>query len=309
MNLREWALPVYTIMIKLAVGALLLLWIIRILGRKKYSQDLIERFTQIPTMIILSSIVVAMVGAHFHLSRPFHSIFALSNFHTSWLSREIVFTALFFAFTGILFITVFRLNGKPLIKDILGALAIIAGLVTVYCMAMIYLLPTQLAWNAPNTLLTYFSSMLLLGSASLASILLLDFRYSEMKNDQNIDSNERKRFTKKSLIWLAMITLLSSIIVIGFSVNQIVELQQIDHQSARTSLHLLLNLYRPLLVLRFGLLFLGIIILMVSIVLLVKGRRTIEKMFSLVYFSSMLILTAEILERFLFYATHVRIGV
>jgi len=34
MNVREWALPVYTILIQMAVGMLLVLWSLRFLGVK-----------------------------------------------------------------------------------------------------------------------------------------------------------------------------------------------------------------------------------------------------------------------------------
>ena len=38
MNLREWALPVYTILMQLAVGALFSLWVIRALSSAKYGE-------------------------------------------------------------------------------------------------------------------------------------------------------------------------------------------------------------------------------------------------------------------------------
>ena len=45
MNLREWALPVYTILMQLAIGALLSLWIIRTLNSSKYGKEKIDQIT------------------------------------------------------------------------------------------------------------------------------------------------------------------------------------------------------------------------------------------------------------------------
>ena len=73
MNLREWALPVYTVLIQMAVGTLLCLWILRFFGRQKYGEEVIDRVIRNPLLIILSTIALGMLGAHFHLSRPYHS--------------------------------------------------------------------------------------------------------------------------------------------------------------------------------------------------------------------------------------------
>jgi len=87
MNVREWALPVYTILMQLAVGALFVLWSIRALARFKMNSNEIDRMMQNPIFIISFTILIAIIGAHFHLSRPFHSFLAALNFRSSWLSR------------------------------------------------------------------------------------------------------------------------------------------------------------------------------------------------------------------------------
>jgi len=96
MNVREWALPVYTILIQLAVGAVFVLWVIRAYALRKFNPGEIDRITRNPILVIFFTVFVAMVGSHFHLSKPFHSFFAVRNFATSWLSREVFFTMIFF---------------------------------------------------------------------------------------------------------------------------------------------------------------------------------------------------------------------
>ena len=87
MNVREWALPVYTILMQLATGAILMLWILRWLASPKFSPSEMDRIIRNPVMVILVTIIVAMGASHFHLSKPLHSFYAFRNFQTSWLSR------------------------------------------------------------------------------------------------------------------------------------------------------------------------------------------------------------------------------
>jgi DMSO reductase anchor subunit len=80
MNVREWALPVYTILIQLAVGALFVLWLIRTLANSKFNHQEIDRIIRNPILVIALTVVVAMGGSHFHLSKPFESFLAVLNF-------------------------------------------------------------------------------------------------------------------------------------------------------------------------------------------------------------------------------------
>ena len=73
MNLREWALPVYTILSQLAFGAFFALWVILTIANPKVNREKLEDISRIPITIICFTILFAMVGAHFHLSKPFLS--------------------------------------------------------------------------------------------------------------------------------------------------------------------------------------------------------------------------------------------
>jgi hypothetical protein len=96
MNIREWTLPVYTILMQLATGSFLALWVLRSLGMQKYGLKAMDRIGRYPVSVIAFTILAAMIGSHLHLSRPYFSILAVLNFQSSWLSREIVFNMLYF---------------------------------------------------------------------------------------------------------------------------------------------------------------------------------------------------------------------
>jgi len=199
------------------------------------------------------------------------------------------------------------IENRYLLKAALGWGAIITGYVTVYCMANIYLLTTQIAWNSPATILSYYGSTFLLGPPLLIVILLMDIRFSESRNSGK--ANIHVRIIKKAIIGLTVATVLAAIWVFVLDLGQISSLRMIENEVAKASLKLLLDLYQPILVMRFSLLILGVGWLAISSCLVFLKKQDIKGLIGPAYLACLLIIIAEILERFLFYATHVRIGI
>jgi anaerobic dimethyl sulfoxide reductase subunit C (anchor subunit) len=307
MNLREWALPVYTVLMQLAIGALLSLWVIRTLNSSKYDKEQMERITRIPALIIFITILLAMIGSHFHLSRPYLSFLAVRNFRHSWLSREIVFTVLVFICALLLLLLLWFRKGYHRLKLGLGWGAILAGIVTIYCMARIYLLPTQVSWNSTATIFSYYAITLLLGTTSLIVILLMDLRFSARQEPADLDA--RLQIFKRSIVWLTGVATLAGAVVISLGFYQIELLQNSEMPSAQASLHLILNLYKPLLIMRVGLTALGIAWLVGVVSYFLKTQRPVMNLLGPIYIACIMVMVGEILERFLFYASHVRIGI
>lgn len=306
MNLREWALPVYTILIQLATGGLLILWSMRAFGRKIITRDEFDDVAKIPLLIIFSTIFLAMVGAHFHLSRPYLSFLAMVNVQTSWLSREIVTTVLLFLMTGILLILVWFVDRHVWVKEVLGWGAVLSGLVTIFSMARIYMLPTQMAWNSPLTVVSYYLSTFLLGTSSMAAILPMEYNFAVVRG--SILINKRHILVKKSLGWITATAVLMAILIILIYLDQIETLFDIDHESVQASIQLLLGLYRPLLLMRMVLLLGGAFGLIASVWYFFVRNKPIKELIGYAYVFCTLVVVSEILGRFLFYATHVRVG-
>lgn len=306
MNIREWTLPIYTIMIQLSAGCLIALWVIRALGSSRFGQKEMDQVIRNPILIIFSTITAAMIGSHFHLSKPWFSLLAVLNFRTSWLSREIVFTVLYFLSVGYLLDLQWFVSDRRWLKTIVGWLAILFGLITVYCMACIYLVTAQTAWNSPYTILSFYGSIFLLGPISMAAILLIDLNFAEVRRLEGMPV--RIQIVKKSLIWLAIFTALALILIIFLNFYQIEFLREGD-ASARASLALLFGIYQPLLILRIALVVVGVGWLIVTITRAIQINRSLIKLMTPVYISCLLVMIGEILGRFLFYATHVRTGI
>jgi anaerobic dimethyl sulfoxide reductase subunit C (anchor subunit) len=306
MNVREWALPVYTILMQLTVGSLFVLWMIRSLANSKFSHQEIDRIIRNPIIVIAFTAVVAMIGSHFHLSKPFHSFLAVLNFKSSWLSREIVFTVLFFLTTmSLLYLTYFRVHHRRLITT-LGWLAILLGTILIYCMARIYLLPTQVAWNSSTVIVSFYTTSLVLGVMAIACLMVLDLKFAEIQKTDDVSLRvEVIRYLFGGL------TLMTSLLVIVRILTLYLQMHQLSQGDliARTSLRLLLELYQPLLILRVIVLLFAAIYFATSVYRILRSQLPPQNLMLPVYLSCLLILVGEILGRFLFYATHIRVGI
>ena len=307
MNLREWALPIYTILIQLATGVMLALWVIKAIFQKQLSDSDLKSMNLIPLGIIVLTILMGVIGAHFHLSRPLFSLFSILNIKTSWLSREIAFTILLFLFSVITLGFHILKTDHTRLSNVSGWLTVFWGFCTVYCMANIYILPTQTLWSSSYSLFSYFATTLLLGVTSLSAILLMVLNYSKLNDD--VRCGKYEKVIRTSLPWMAGFSMLFGLIVFSLNIQSITSLQQIDHMSARISLQLILDLYWPLVILRFVFLILGIIHFCSVVFIRLKQGNVLNEMINPSYISFIFIVAGEVLGRFLFYATHVRVGI
>jgi anaerobic dimethyl sulfoxide reductase subunit C len=306
MNVREWALPVYTILMQLATGALLALWILRWLASSKFSQSEMDRIIRNPILVILFTIIVAMGGSHFHLSKPFYSFYAVRNFHTSWLSREIVFTLIFFLTLVLLWTLSRYMKDYRKLITALGWAAISLGFVMVYSMARIYMLPTQVAWNSSSVIVSFFATSCLLGTMTIACLLVLDLKFVEIQKADDVEI--RVQVIKYSMFWLALTAVIAAVISMAVTVYQLYMLG-IGDAIAQTSLKLLFEFYTPLLVLRLISLIIAPCWMCYAVFRMQKAGSSPRGLTIPIYMSCLLILIGEIIGRFLFYATHIRIGI
>jgi anaerobic dimethyl sulfoxide reductase subunit C (anchor subunit) len=306
MNVREWALPVYTILMQLTVGSLFVLWMIRSLANSKFSHQEIDRIIRNPIFVIAFTAVVAMGGSHFHLSKPFHSFLAVLNFKSSWLSREIVFTLLFFLTTmSLLYLTYFRTYHRRLIT-VLGWLAIFFGVILIYCMARIYLLPTQVAWNSNMVILSFYTTSLVLGVMAIACLMVLDLKFAEIQKTDDVELRvEVIRYSFRGLAFMTVLLIFTRILTLFVQMQELAQGDLI----ARTSLRLLVELYQPLLFMRLIFIVFAAVYFSISVYRICQWQLPPQNLMLPVYLSCLLILVGEILGRFLFYATHIRVGI
>ncbi len=305
-NLREWALPIYTILMELAAGVMFLIWIARSLLSVKLGKQEFDRAIQKTLWIILLTITTSLAGAHFHLSRPWHSFFAVLNIKDSWLSREILFSLIFLILTVILCWLQLR---KPQLfgfKSAVGWLAISMASATIYSMSRIYELPTQPVWVSTSTISTFFFSTILLGLMATPALLVMDLRYSELRGAEH--ARTQTLLLRNLYPWLVSTAIIVTAITIIHGLQQMKLFSQSTNPIIEASFQLLTQFYSILLSLRYFSVIAGVLLMVLSVIYHNKHDLPYNWFLVPSYLACLLVMIGEILGRFLFYALHVRIG-
>lgn len=304
MNLREWALPVYTILMQLAVGTLLVLWLIRRFNLERVGGAGMDRILRRPVLVMFFTILIAIIGSHLHLSNPLLSFLAVLNVKHSWLSREIVFTILTFLTCAALVDRLWKEKmGSEVLTTAIGWVVVILGYAAIFCMASIYKLPIQAPWNHWSTILQFFAASWLLGPTAATALLVMDAIFSQEYEPELAET--RLLLLKRSLRMMAGIVSAALILILVLNLVQILDPA---NELAQISRSLLLGLYKPLLAARLGILFLAVSVFNLVAYRLLKKDWGLSRLITPVYLACLLALVAEILGRFLFYANHVRLG-
>jgi formate dehydrogenase iron-sulfur subunit len=149
------------VLTQLSVGALVVLWVLDMLGR--------GTGLTITALASLTLAGISLGASTLHLGRPIYAFRALKGLRRSWLSREVLTLSLFAgaasAFAGML---MFDMPGRSAV----GLCTALAGLAGVTSSARIYVVRARPAWFSAYTLVEFYSTALLLGPL-FAQILLV----------------------------------------------------------------------------------------------------------------------------------------
>lgn len=150
---KEWALILNSLLIQLALG----LMVFTAIYRPASAGDG-------PGMWLAGALIATgMAVSLFHLGHPLRAYRAAANLKRSWLSREVVFTGLFLV---VWLISLLFDNAA------LRWSAIVVGLLSVWSMANIYTATGIKGWCVPNTHVSFFGTVVILGSTGAAFLTL-----------------------------------------------------------------------------------------------------------------------------------------
>ncbi|MGI1657366.1 MAG: dimethyl sulfoxide reductase anchor subunit family protein [Desulfitobacterium sp.] len=153
---EHFALTTFSISIQAAVGIMVFVTIGRLFTKGGMFKN---------AVILAAGLgIVGMIASMLHLGRPLHAINALSQFSTSWLSREIWFTAIFLGLT--VFATAL-LYVKPQSTGAITGLSLAAavvGLIDVYSMATIYSSASVPVWESATTYVEFYAAAISMGA-------------------------------------------------------------------------------------------------------------------------------------------------
>ena len=305
MNINEWALLTFTILGQLAAGALLVLMVVRAYATAKAGLKEADRMTDSPLFMVVPIMGLALLASLLHLNNLGNIFKAVPNLGSSWLSREVVISVAFVIVAALFTLLQWRKIGSSGLRTLTGWITAVIGLVQTYAMGMVYMIRTQPAWNTLATPITFFVTSLLLGVLAVAVALLVNYNANLKKDSQFAE--KQLELLRGALQGIAV----SAIVLLGIEFLVLpVYLAYLATQGAAAleSLKMMTGTYGVALVIRLLFVFVGVGLLAAYLYRDASSAGKEKAMMSLVYSAFVLVLAGEVMGRFLFYATHVRIG-
>lgn len=307
MNVREWALIAFTILAQMSVGSFLVLGVVHYFASHKSGMENADQLSDRALIAIGPVMILALFVSLVHLGNPLNAYRAVTNFGTSWLSREIFFGVLFTISGGLFAIMQWRKISTYNIRNLIAWVAMIVGVALVYSMANVYRLPAQPAWDSFATPVSFFVTTFLLGALGIGAAFVANYAYVQRKNPGC--ASEQCILLRDSLRWIGLASVLLLGVELVVAPVQIAYLAAGTSDAAAASVAMLFNEYGVVLALRFILVFIGAGILGMFVYqnALTPGRERI--LGNLAYIAFALVFVSEVIGRFLFYTAHVRIGI
>jgi anaerobic dimethyl sulfoxide reductase subunit C (anchor subunit) len=306
MNLGEWPLIVFTILGQMSVGSFLVLVVIHLYAQRKAGMEQADRMSDIAFLAIGPVLILGLIGAIFHLNSPANAWASIGNIGTSWLSREILFGLLFGIVGGVFAIMQWRKIATPTVRWVLAVIAALLGIGLVYSMSALYMLEIQPSWNTAVTPLLFATTTLLLGALAVGAALVANYSYLQRKEPDCAEVQcEILRGAMRGIAVLSMIALGVELVTLPLYLGYLSSVGGAGAQSAA----MYFGDYAVVFALRLILVFLGAGILGLFLYrnAVSPGRERFLAGFTYAAFAAVLI--AEVMGRFLFYATHMRIGI
>lgn len=158
MNMHDWSLILYTLCLQSAVGIYV---VSRIVVWNEETKAARMRFLYLALGLGVAGVIASLT----HLGYPLNALKTMSNLGTSWLSREILLTALF-GVAGIGSVLLERQAvGSVQTRNGWAALTSLLGLGLIFVMSMIYRSTAFPAWEHVSTTLIFFATAGLIGTA------------------------------------------------------------------------------------------------------------------------------------------------
>lgn len=306
MNLQEWALVAFSILAQMSVGAFWVLGAVHFYAKSKAGEDEADRLSDRALVVIGPLLILALLASLLHLGNPLNAFRAVSNISTSWLSREILSGVLFAAFGGLFAVMQWRKFGSFGLRTAIAVITAVIGLFLVISMSMVYMLPTQPAWNTIATPIGFFTTALLLGSLAMGVAFAANYLYLKRQDEEGLEVQREllrgslRGIASTSIVLLAIQLVIAPLYIATLSTGV---------PAAQASADLLVNEYGTAFVIRLILSVLGAGLFTLLLYQGATGKTKASTLANLAYVAFGIVLVAEVLGRFLFYAIQVSVGI
>jgi anaerobic dimethyl sulfoxide reductase subunit C (anchor subunit) len=167
--LHEWPLVLFTLTVQLAVGLFLALLATKSLLRAGHPAG--RTIGEGPFLLVGVLMAAALAVSLFHLGAPMSAIHTLSNLEESWLSREILAVLVFLGLWGLGYWVKRHPGTAPWAAWALAWATALAGIVLIWVMARIYMVPARPLWDHWLTAAGFLLTTFILGAVAGAAYL------------------------------------------------------------------------------------------------------------------------------------------
>ena len=306
MNAREWALVAFTILTQMSVGSLVVLGVVHYYANRKAGMKEADRLSDYALLSVVIVFGLALMASLFHLGNPLNAPRAVSHVATSWLSREILAGVIFGILVLVFGVMQWRKIGSFGLRNVIAWIAAIVGLVLVFIESNVYMLPTEPSWNTLATPVTFYTTALLLGSLAMGVAFVANYAYIQKKDPEGTEV--QANLLRDSLRGIAV----ASVVLLGIEFVVIpiyIAYLALGTAASLASANLMIGPFGLVFVLRLILAFVGAGIFGLFLYQSARSAGKERTMSYLAYSAFVLVLVAEVLGRFLFYAAQVRIGI
>jgi len=306
MNAREWALVAFTILTQMAVGSFIILGIVHFFAARKWGDAEADRLSDRALLAIGPVLVLGTLASLFHLGNPLNAYRAISNLGSSWLSREILSNMLFIGLGALFAFMQWRKLSTSANRTVVAWVAALVGLVLIFSMAQIYMLRTAPAWNTLATPVMFFTTTFLLGTLAVGAAYVVNYAY--LRRTAAGRAGAQADILRAALRGLALAAAILAGVHLVVQPLYIAHLSSSNVPAAQRAIETLMNDYGLLFALRLGLVFFGAGVLAFFVYRSASspGREGLLGNLALLAFA--VVLVAEVMGRFLFYAMETNIG-
>ena len=305
MTVREWALVTFTILSQMSVGSFLVLGVVHYFSIRKAGLEEADRLSDRALLAIGPVMILAMLASLLHLGNPINAPRAIVNFGTSWLSREILFGVLFAGAGGLFAVMQWRKISTFSVRNVIAWVAVLFGLAHVFSMAQIYRLDTQPVWDTVATPITFFTTTLMLGLLAMGAAFVANYAY--VKKHTPDCAELQCELLRGTLRWISIAAIVS--LGVEFVVLPVYIAYLASSKTAVGAAIMLSGDYSLVLILRLVLAFFGAGILGIFLYQAATTPGKEQTLSNLAYGAFLLVFSAEVLGRVLFYATHIQIRI
>lgn len=172
MNLHEWPLIIFTVLIQTAVGAFIWCFLAMTIFSGENGERSKERLNR--TMIIIWLLmIIALALSMFHLGSPLRAIHSIYRLGAAPLSNEIFCTGAFIGLGIISWFIGVKFPNRTKIRNILMLITAMVGIILIFVMARVYHNVTVPMWDSATTESSFWATTFIAGSACGAFLFSL----------------------------------------------------------------------------------------------------------------------------------------